>query len=121
LDTREKIVPLEALPSRLGKGRWLAVVGRFDPLTLVQAERFARLNDEGASIVGVVEPGEDCLLPVEARAALVAALRSVQLVVIAEAGSLPPHPEMAILIDEDGERKRSTEFVQFVAARQEVR
>ena len=121
LDTREKIVPLQDLPAQLGNGNWLAVIGRFDPLTLAQAERLAELTREGRSIVGVIEPGEDCLLPVEARAALVAALSSVQLVVIGEAGSLPGHPQMEIIADEEGERKRSAEFVQFIAERQGAR
>jgi hypothetical protein len=118
LDTREKIVPLQDLPERLGKGPWLAVVGRFDPLTLPQAERLGRLAGEGHSILGVVEPSADCLLPADARATLLAALRSVNLVVIADAAWLPPHPQMKILEDEEGERKRSAEFAQFIVERQ---
>jgi hypothetical protein len=118
LDTREKIVPLQDLPARLGTGQWVAVVGRFDPLTLAQAQRVAKLNEDGRPILIVVEPREDCLLPVEARAALVAALRAVQLVVIGEANQLPAHPQMEIIADEEGERKRSAEFVRFIAERQ---
>jgi hypothetical protein len=121
LDTREKIVALEDLPARLGTGQWLAVVGRFDPLTLPQAQRIAKLGGDGRAILGVVEPGEDCLLPAEARATLVAALRAVQLVVISEAGSLPADAHMEIVADEEGERKRSAEFVEFIAKRQEAR
>jgi hypothetical protein len=121
LDTREKIVKLGDLPARLGNGRWIAVVGRFDPLTLAQAERVAKLNGGGGSILGVVETGEDCLLPVEARAALVAALRSVQLVVIAEAGALPAHGQMEVVEDDEGERKRSAEFARFIEKRQGAR
>ena len=109
------------LPARLGTARWIAVVGRFDPLTLAQAERVAKLHGEGRLILIVVEPSEDCLLPVEARAALLAALRGVQLVVIGEARSLPADPQMEIVADEEGERKRSAEFVQFIAKRQEAR
>lgn len=118
MDTREKIVPLEDLPARLGTGRWAAVVGRFDPLTLAQAERVAKLSEVGRSILIVVERGEDCLLPVEARAALVAALRAVQLVVMGEAHQLPVHPRMEMIADEEGERERSAEFVRFIAERQ---
>jgi hypothetical protein len=121
LDTREKIVPLQGLTARLGDGNWIAVVGRFDPLTLAQAQRVAKLDTEGRRIMAVVEPGEDCLLPVEARAVLMAALRSVRMVVIAEAGSLPAHPQMEIVVDEEGERTRSEEFMKFVAERQGVR
>ena len=121
MDTREKIVALGDLPARLGTAQWIAVVGRFDPLTLSQAERVAKLNGEGRSILIVVEPGEDCLLPVEARAALLAALRGVQLVVMGEAGLLPAHAQMEIVADEEGERKRSAEFVHFIAKRLEAR
>jgi hypothetical protein len=120
LDTREKIVGLKDLPHRLGNANWLAVVGTFDPLTLAQADRLAELTARGRSILTVVQPGVDSLLPAEARAALIAALRSVQLVVIADAASLPPHPQIEILKDEAGERKRSAEFVERIACRQKA-
>jgi hypothetical protein len=106
------------LPSRLGNAAWLAVIGRFDPLTLVQANRLAELVKRGRSILAVVQPVPDGLLAAEARAALVAALRSVQLVVIADASSLPAHPQIQLLEDEAGERERSEYFVEFIAQRQ---
>jgi hypothetical protein len=120
LDTREKIVGLKDLPPRLGNAHWLAVVGTFDPLTLAQADRLAELTARGRSIVAVVQPGVDSLLPAEARAALLAALRSVQLVVIADAASLPQNPQIEILQDEVGDRKRSAEFVDRIAGRQKA-
>ena len=118
METRQKIVPLQDLYARLGRGQWVAVVGQFDPLTLAQAERVAKLSEDGRSILIVVEPGEECLLPVEARATLVAALRAVQLVVIGEADQLPADPQMEMVADDEGERKRSVEFVRFIAERQ---
>jgi hypothetical protein len=121
LDTREKIVPPADLAVRLGEGNWLAAVGRFDPLTLAQAERIAKLKEEGRSIMCVVEPGEDSLLPAEARAALVAALRGVQLVVIGGAADLKMYKQIEIITDEDGERQRSGAFVDFIAERQGAR
>lgn len=121
MDTREKIVPLQDLHGRLGTGRWVALLGRFDPLTRAQAERVAKLNEDGRSILIVVEPGVDCLLPVEARAALMAALRAVHLVVIGEADELPAHPQMKMIADEEGEQKQSAEFVRFIAERQGAR
>jgi len=121
LDTREKIVSLQDLPARLGDGNWLAVIGRFDPLTLAQAERVAKLKEEGRSMIGVIEPGEDCLLPVEARAALVAALGAVQLVVMGEGADLKVYPQIELVADEEGDRKRSADFVQFIAQRQGAR
>ena len=118
MGTREKLVALEDLPSRIGDANWLAVVGHFDPLTLAQAKHLADFSGRGRSLLAVVEPDNSCLLPVEARATLVAALRSVQLVVIAEAASLPSHPQIELVKDEDGERKRSAEFVEFIRKRQ---
>jgi hypothetical protein len=118
LDTREKIVPLENLAARLGKRQWLAVVGRFDPLTAAQAARVAELSGKGRPLLAVVEAGESCLLPVEARAVLVAALRSVELVVTACSAELKAYPQVEMLEDDDGERKRSAEFVEFVRRRQ---
>ena len=112
---------LQDLPARLGDGTWLAVIGRFDPLTLAQAERVAKLKEEGRSIIGVIEPGEDCLLAVEARAALVAALGSVQLVVMGEAADLQVYTQIELVEDEEGDRQRSAEFVQFIARRQSAR
>ncbi len=118
LDTREKIVPLEQLAAQLDGGQWMAVAGTFDPMTLAQAERLAKLSGNGRSLLAVVEPGEGCLLPVEARAILVAALKSVQLVVIANADEVPP---MEIARDDTGERRLSAEFVEHVRQRQGVK
>jgi hypothetical protein len=121
LDTREKIVPVEQLATRLSDARWLAVVGTFDPLTLAHAERLAELGGNGKSLLAVVEPGTGCLLPVEARATLIAALSSVQLVVVAEADALPKHAQMELVKDDEGERKRSAAFVEHVRRRQGAR
>jgi hypothetical protein len=121
LDTREKIVPLEKLAKHLQSGEWKAVVGTFDPLTLSQAERLAEVSRNGKSVLAVVEPGTSCLLPVEARAVLVAALKSVQLVVVAEASALPKHPQMEVMKDDEGEQQRSRAFAEHVRGRQGAR
>jgi hypothetical protein len=118
LDTRDKIVPLERLAARLGDACWLAVAGTFDPLTLKHAERLAALTGVGKSILAVVEPGSHCLLPVEARAILVAALKSVQLVVVAKADALP---KLEMVRDDAGERERSAAFIEHVKERQRAR
>jgi hypothetical protein len=119
LDTRGKIVPLEQLAARLGEDRqWLAAVGKFDPLTLAQAERLAALSGKGKAVLAVVEPDKASLLPVQARAALVAALKSVQAVVVAEANALAHYPQLEIFQDDEGERKRSAEFAEHVKRRQ---
>jgi len=122
LDTREKIVPLEQLPGRLAKGQWLAAVGTFDPLTLSHAEWLAAVGGKEKNVLAVVEPGETCLLPVEARAVLVAALKSVQLVVVVpRAHDLPKMQNLEIVKDEEGDRKRSLAFVEHLRERQSGR
>jgi hypothetical protein len=108
------------LAGRLGEGKWLAVVGRFDPLTAAQARRLAELSGQGRLILAVVEEAEGSLLPVEARTELVAALRSVQLVVRGNAEALKAYPEIEVVEDDEGERRRSAEFVEFVRRRQGV-
>jgi hypothetical protein len=118
LDTREKIVPVGQLAERLGTGAWLAAVGTFDPLTLSQAERLAKLSENGQAVLAVVEPGNGCLLPLEARAILVAALQSVKLVVATAADALPQLPQVKIVRDDEGERQRSVAFVEHVRGRQ---
>jgi bifunctional ADP-heptose synthase (sugar kinase/adenylyltransferase) len=86
LDTRTKIHSYEdALESTRGKNaRWVS--GRFDPLLAAHAHRLAELS-EGADllIVTVMDTGPDSILPVQARAQLVAALASVDCVVIGRA------------------------------------
>ncbi len=121
MDTREKIVTVENLPAKLGDGAWLAVVGKFDPLTLGQAERLAQAGSNGKAILAVVEPAAECLLPVEARAILVAALKSVQLVVVTEPEALAKFPQVQIARDDDGDRQRSLAFVEHVRGRQSTR
>jgi hypothetical protein len=117
LDTREKIVPLSKLSSHLGDKKWLAVVGLFDPLTLAHANRLAEISRRGAPLLAVVEQGSETLLPADARAALVAALRCVKLVVMAEADSIPKHFPLELIRDEEGEQRRSREFVEWISER----
>jgi hypothetical protein len=121
LDTRDKIVPAEQLAARLGSGEWLAVVGKFDPLTLGQAERLAQASSNGKAILAVVEPAVECLLPVEARAILVAALQSVRLVVVAGADALSQFSQVQIARDDEGEKQRSSAFIEHVRGRQNAR
>jgi hypothetical protein len=121
LDTREKVLALEAVPALVGAGEWTAVAGLFDPLTLSQAERLAALARKraGQKILAVVLPDPEALLPAAARAALVASLRSVDAVVIAQSEELR---RCGIALEEDAraERKRSAEFVRFVLRRQKA-
>ena len=121
MDTREKIVQAEQLAAKLGSGEWHAIVGKFDPLTLAQAERLVQASNNGKAVLAVVEPGTECLLPVEARAILVAALKSVRLVVVADGRDLAKFPNVQLSRDDEGERRRSLAFVEHVRGRQTAR
>ena len=123
MDTREKIVPLDTLPSTLTVTDWVVVVGLFDPLTAVEARRLARLRSDNRKLLAIVLDSEDALLPVGARAELVAALRDVNLVATAKAerwrSIVPRSANLHIIEDPDGDKARSAEFIQFVLDRQE--
>lgn len=122
MDTRKKIVQFEALPSVLSRGDWSAVTGFFDPLTLVQAERLSSIARHGRRIVVIVDPGAEALLSSHARATLIAALRDVDAVAIAEPEQVKKLcselPNVRVHQDDEAERLRSAEFVEFVRIRQ---
>ncbi len=123
LDTREKIVGLTEAAGKLAEGDWTVVAGSFDPLTLVQAKRLDELTAHGGKLAVVVLDGEDALLPPNARAALIAALRMVRLVAVARAEQWRKVTESAanirVIEDPEGEAKRSAEFAAFVIDRHE--
>jgi hypothetical protein len=124
VDTREKIVQLESLPALLSKGEWSAVTGFFDPLTLAQAERLSSIADAGRRLAVIVIPDNETLLSSRARATLMAALREVDAVAIAAPEQLrtlcSELPNLRLHHDEEAERLRSAEFVEFVRQRQNV-
>jgi hypothetical protein len=122
MDTRSKILSMDAVFDALATGEWRAVVGLFDPLTVTQARRLADLSSDGRKLLAIVLDSADTLLAPDARAALMAALREVDAVVIAGSYSwrslVPQHARVEIVEDEAGERARSAQFVQFILERQ---
>ncbi|MBV8817521.1 MAG: hypothetical protein JO022_04135 [Acidobacteriaceae bacterium] len=121
MDTREKIVVLSDAAERLRTGKWTVVPGLFDPLTATQAKRLHGLKEGGRKLAAFVEQGGETLLPAEARAALVAALRDVDLVCIAHGEwrkMIADSQRVRVVEDPDGEASRSAEFVKFVVERQ---
>jgi mannitol-1-phosphate/altronate dehydrogenase len=121
VDTREKIVPLSDLARRMAGHSWLAVVGLFDPLTAVEAKRLAGVARDGRKLLAVVLDAQDTLLEANARAVLVAALRTVDLVTTAGGPewrhAVPPEMELGIIEDMTADRARSAQFVQFILNR----
>jgi hypothetical protein len=122
VDTREKIVQLETLPALLSIGEWSAIAGLFDPLTLVQAERLASIALAGRRLAVIVIPDDRALLSSHARATLIAALREVDAVSIAEPEQLnricSELPSVHVYYDKQAERLRSAEFIELVRQRQ---
>jgi hypothetical protein len=122
MDTRAKILSMDAVSDALRTGEWRALVGLFDPLTVTQARRFADLSRDGRKLLGIVLDTDGTLLPANARAALIAGLREFDAVVIAAPGLwralIPQGAHVQIVEDEAGERARSAEFVQFLLRRQ---
>lgn len=112
MDTRAKILRVDDLPVLLAEGEWTVIAGLFDPMTAAQAQRIARHRQNGRKFLAVVLENEDALLSADARAALVAALRTVDAVVIGQPGDVPATNE-----DIAAERGRTAEFVQFVLDR----
>jgi hypothetical protein len=123
MDTRNKIVKIDRLPGLLSCGEWSMISGLFDPLTLIQAQRVAAIASDGRKILAVVHPGEKTLLTVEARAVLIAALRQIDAVVVAEAQELAMHcsglPTFRMDDDTEVDRQRSAEFIGFILRRQQ--
>lgn len=115
MDSREKIVPEEKARELTAIGDWTLLPGLFDPLTAKQAKRIAAAKQPGTQLLAIVQPSSQELLPAGARAALVAALRDVDAVVIASSAD---GFQGQIIEDPVGEEARSAEFVHFVLRRQ---
>ncbi len=122
VDTREKIWPLEALPALFGSDEWLVTVGQFDPLTAMQAKRLHALATSGRKLLAIVLEDDGALLSANARAALIAALRDVDAVTVAEAerwrDAIPNAARVGVVEDADGEKTRSAEFIRYIVERQ---
>lgn len=101
---------------------WLVVTGLFDPLTVTEAKRFSGAARNGRKVLAVVFEDEQTLLDANARAALVAGLRTVDLVTIASTpewrSAIPPEMEIGIIDDVAADRARSAQFVRFILDRQ---
>ena len=92
------------------------MVGVIDPLTAAQAKRLC-----GHNLLAIVLDVPDTLLPAQARAELVAALRNVNAVLIAKPEtwrSQLPKFCSTIVDDLEEDRNRTAEFVNFVLHRQ---
>jgi glycerol-3-phosphate cytidylyltransferase-like family protein len=124
LETRIKIVPASEGAARLRAASgedWVLVTGYFDPVLAEHAERLAALATEGKRLAVLILDPPEPLLDTRSRAELVAALRTVDLVI------LPPEtgveawldrlPGGAVIREEDADLARRASLVAHVHAR----
>jgi bifunctional ADP-heptose synthase (sugar kinase/adenylyltransferase) len=111
VDTRTKIVPL-AEAQRIAAAGATIVSGYFDPLLASHAERLQSLKREGAPLLVLIADPGDPILPVRARAELVAGLAVVDYVVESVNG-LTPHVRL-----EQEHGQLLDELIEHVHARQ---
>ena len=117
MNTSQKIVSFEVFTQLLAVGNWVVAIGRFDPLTCLQADRLAKLA-ENRSLMVVVTDAERTLLPPSARARLVAALRYVSAVFVPAGQDWRAAIDGAQIDENDtAEQARSAEFIRLVASR----
>jgi hypothetical protein len=84
LDTREKIKSLNDLRSLVADDQWTALVGVFDPFTADTVETIEHARTPGRKLLVVIRSEPDELLSAESRAILLAGVRSVNAVHVAE-------------------------------------
>jgi bifunctional ADP-heptose synthase (sugar kinase/adenylyltransferase) len=112
MDTRTKIVSAaEAL--RLSMAGATVVSGIFDPMIAAHAERLAGLKRPGSALLVLINKSSDEILPVEARAHLVAGLREVDHVAVVS----PETPAAQIRLEGEHQKLRE-QLVEHVHSRQ---
>jgi len=111
VDTRTKIVSA-AEAARIAAEGASSVSGYFDPLLAQHAERLRDLRRPGVPLLVLIADPEDPILPIRARAELVAGLAAVDYVAEAAEGLIPN----VRLEDED--LRRREELIAHVHARQ---
>ena len=79
MDTRTKILD-SAAARKIAEVGATVVSGYFDPLVSSHAKRLAELKRDGAKLLVIIATPENAILPVRARAELVASLASVDYV-----------------------------------------
>lgn len=119
MDTRTKIVSWRALP-RLVTEPVTLVIGYFDILRASHIRELAQLQPKRLAVA--VRPDLCAVLPLDARAELVAALRMVDYVVTADDRELDTlvralRPAEVVHLD-DADRERAAELRQNVHSRQ---
>lgn len=122
LDTRKKII--DAPAHGVFTKRTKAWVGYFDPLHAAHSRRLGELVREGEYIVAVVANPRDPLLPLRARAELVAGLSAICSVIAAgdDVDSvIAGLPEDSVIDDRRADQAWRTALMEHVVVRQNSR
>jgi hypothetical protein len=122
LDTRSKIVEPGSI--RTDGRRLRAVIGYFDPLYSRTVSRLNQLSQAGDALVAIVAEPPAALLPLRARAELVAALASVDFVIAAGAECdrvVSRLPVDEVVDERDADAARASDLVQQVVRRHQTR
>jgi len=124
LDTRRKIVAPEAI-SR--SQPIILVSGFFDPLLASHANRLEALRRDGRRLAVLLSDPPDPVLPLRVRAQLVAALRAVDYVLLADGAATDHNSESEIIRrvqpeeivrEEKADQRRTRELIAYIRARQ---
>jgi hypothetical protein len=126
VNTQRKIQKLDGLRESLARDAWTVVVGRFDPMTCEAADALEALVAPERKLMvvvqGDVQRREGELLSANARAVLVAALRSVDAVLIEESDAwrqaLGQNTNIRLIEDAAVENRREQSFRDLVLSRQ---
>lgn len=124
LDTRRKIVAPEAI----SRSQPIVLVsGFFNPLLASHASRLETLRRDGWRLAVLLSDPPDPVLPLQARAELVAALRAVDYVVVADGAATDHNSESEIILrvqpaeivrEQEADQRRTRELIAYVHARQ---
>jgi hypothetical protein len=126
VNTQRKIQKLDGLRESLARDAWTVVVGRFDPMTCESADALEALAEPKRKLMvvvqGHVQRREGELLSAEARAVLVAALRSVDVVLVGDSDAwrhaLVENTNIRLIEDAGVENSREQSFRDLVLSRQ---
>ena len=127
MDTRNKIFTtadaVAALRLRSADSPLTVMTGYFDPLLAAHARRLNELAASAGKLIVVLENPERPILPQRARAELVAALKSVAYVVLAERSAeefLSNIPKAGIVREGEADTRRAEDFIRHVLDKQMV-
>ena len=122
LDTRSKIIGRgEALGRIREHAGWVIVTGYFDPVTAEHARLFRQISSKYSGIAVFLSDPLHPILPAQARAELLAALRVVDCVVLPQdRGSQPLDPDIPVLREEEADEARLRKLIEHVHERHNV-